>query len=96
MRLIDADALRAKIAECKAKQCSTNMEYVIGYFSAMSTVEGMIADALTIEAIPVEWLKQQFYDNPSSQWAEKCRDVFTGWQKWQRLQKEQEAQNGNM
>lgn len=50
--------------------------------------------ATPIEAIPVDWLKQQFYDNPNSQWAEKCRDVFTGWQKWQRLQKEQEMQNG--
>lgn len=48
----------------------------------------------TVDAITVEWLKQQFYENPNSQWAEKCRDVFTGWQRWQRLQKEQEAQNG--
>ena len=45
----------------------------------------------TIDAIPVEWLEQQFYDNPKSQWAEKCRDVYTKWQKWQRWQKEQEA-----
>ena len=45
----------------------------------------------TVEAIPVQWLEQQFYDNPKSQWAEKCRDVYTKWQKWQRWQKEQEA-----
>lgn len=54
----------------------------------------IVNDLPAIDAIPVEWLKQQFYDNPNSQWAEKCRDVFTGWQKWQRLQKEQEAQDG--
>lgn len=45
----------------------------------------------TIDVIPVEWLKQQFYDNPNSQWAEKCRDVYTKWHKWQRWQNEQEA-----
>ena len=54
----------------------------------------VLKEVPTVDAIPVEWLKQQFYANPNSQWAEKCRDVFTGWQKWQRLQKEQEAQNG--
>lgn len=44
-----------------------------------------------VDAIPVEWLKQQFYDNPKLQWAEKCRDVYTKWQKWQLWQQEQEA-----
>lgn len=66
MQLIDADALRAKIAECKAKQCSTNMEYVIGYCSAMSTVEGMIASASIIEAIPFDWFYKQFAEHPES------------------------------
>ena len=45
-----------------------------------------------VEAIPVEWIKQQFYDNPAEAWANKCRDVYTGWQRWQRLQEGQEGE----
>lgn len=41
-----------------------------------------------VDAIQVEWLEQQFYDNPKSEWANKCRDVYTRWVRWQ---KEQEA-----
>ena len=42
-----------------------------------------------IDAIPVEWMKQQFYDNPKSPWANACRDVYTKWLRWLRWQKEQ-------
>lgn len=76
MRLVDADAL-----PIVARGKNHHRKYVFAD----------ITDAPTIDAIPVEWLEQQFYDNPKSQWAEKCRDVYTKWQKWQRWQKEQEA-----
>lgn len=81
MRPIDANALKESVRKkfmALPDRCEVNE---------------LVNAAPTVDAIPVEWLKQQFYDNPASQWAEKCRDVFTGWQKWQRLQKEQEAQD---
>lgn len=97
MRLIDADAL--------AKKCCIDIEefgtcekclehYASKGCDRICYLEYRgedVQNAPTIDAIPVEWLEQQFYDNPNSQWAEKCRDVFTGWQKWQSMQKEQEA-----
>lgn len=79
MRLIDADALKESVRE-KFRALPDRCE-----------VNELVNAAPTVDAIPVEWLKQQFYENPNSQWAEKCRDVFTGWQKWQRLQMEQEV-----
>ena len=91
MRLIDADALKEEITAGKehvAKHQDPTISlltYVIDGFSAL------VDRNPTIDAIPVEWLKQQFYDNPKSQWAEKCRDVYTKWQKWQRWRKEQEG-----
>ena len=36
-----------------------------------------------VDAIPIEWLKKQFYDNPGSLWADMCRTVYTGWKKTQ-------------
>jgi len=81
MRLIDADALKENMFHYAAPEMMWDR----------GDIEHKINEMPTIDAIPVEWLKQQFYDNPNSQWAEKCRDVFTGWQKWQRMQKEQEA-----
>ena len=80
MRLIDADALKEKKVYSHERH-----EKIV----PVAEIDWMP----TVDAIPAEWLKQQFYDSPNSQWAEKCRDVFTGWQKWQRLQKEQEAQD---
>lgn len=59
MRLFDADVLLAEVAECKTKQNSMNQDYVTGYLSAMSTVEGMIASTDAVEAIPIEWLAQK-------------------------------------
>ena len=78
MRLIDADALKEK----KVYSHERNEKIV-----PVAEIDWMP----TIPAIPVAWLEKQFYDNPKSQWAEKCRDVYTKWQKWQRWQNEQEA-----
>ncbi len=92
MRLIDADALREEVEfhPTSVSVCMTVAEAKgQTYFKNRCLKD--IDNAPTIDAIPVEWLKQQFYDNPKSQWAEKCRDVYTKWQKWQRWQKEQEA-----
>ena len=80
MRLVDADALKEKKVYSHERH-----EKIVPVAE--------IDWSPTIDAIPVEWLEQQFYDNPKSQWAEKCRDVYTKWQKWQRWQKEQE-ENG--
>ncbi len=81
-RLIDADALKDNMFHYAAPEMVWDR----------GDIEHKINEMPTIDAIPVEWLEQQFYDNPKSQWAEKCRDVYTKWQKWQRWQKEQEAQ----
>lgn len=45
MRLIDADALKAEIAETKQARVSGfgNSDYYTGYICALSVVEGMIA-----------------------------------------------------
>lgn len=64
-RLIDGDDLMNEVKECKVMQQSTNSDYRTGYISAMSTVEGMIADQFLendevlyeIDAIPMEWLE---------------------------------------
>ena len=81
-RIIDADRLYDQV-EAQYRQ-SSGEEH-----KAEKSLLDAICDLPTIDAIPVEWLEQQFYDNPKSQWAEKCRDVYTKWQKWQRWQKEQ-------
>ena len=83
-RLIDGDRLYDCV-EARYRQ-SSGEEH-----KAERGLLDAICDMPTIAAIPVEWMEQQFYDNPKSQWAEKCRDVYTKWQKWQRWQKEQEA-----
>lgn len=58
MKLIDGKVLLQKVRECKAKQHSENNDYRTGYISAMSTVEGIIADLASVDAIPVEWLEK--------------------------------------
>lgn len=90
MRMIDADALDYMLSNAQA-ECKCNGGNF--RFGVLSNVRENIAKFPSIDAIPVEWLEQQFYDNPKSQWAEKCRDVYTKWQKWQQRQwqKEQEA-----
>ena len=77
-RLIDADALNKELQKRVGSPTDEKL-----YEANLC-----IIDAPTIDAIPVEWLEQQFYDNPRSEWANKCRDVYTGWVRWQ---KEQEA-----
>lgn len=86
MRPIDGDALAAKIAAWKSQQHSMNIDYSTGYRSALSAVEGMIAEAPTVDAIPVEWLKKvRKGDNLT------IDDVETiGWLIWL-WQEEQEA-----
>lgn len=42
-RMISADALKKQIAKVKRCFTSQNSDYMTGYLSAMSTVEGMIA-----------------------------------------------------
>jgi hypothetical protein len=42
-QMISADALKKQIAKVKRCFTSQNSDYMTGYLSAMSTVEGMIA-----------------------------------------------------
>ena len=46
-RYIDADALKRDIVDVKVKLCPENRDYGVGYFSALSVVEGMLAYAPT-------------------------------------------------
>ena len=87
-KLIDADVFDSILwdAQAECKKNGGNFR-----FGVLNSIRANLANQPAVDAIPVEWLEQQFYDNPKSQWAEKCRDVYTKWQKWQRWQKEQEA-----
>ena len=78
MRLIDAEPLVA--ISWKAHKDET---YERGFEDGVCYALDRIEQAHIIDAIPVGWLEQQFYDNPKSQWAEKCRDVYTKWKKEQ-------------
>ena len=89
MRLIDTDARVTVQSFDLMNEEYDQTEMTVEQALDFVTDEGC---PQAVDAITIEWLKQQFYDSPNSQWAEKCRDVFTGWQKWQRLQKEQEMQ----
>jgi len=91
MRMIDVDPVLLEIKECKVMQQSENSDYRTGYISAMSTVEGIIADRIIagveIDAIPVEWLKAQntsteYYKTVQGQAVELVLELW---------QKEQEA-----
>lgn len=81
MRQIDADALKDNMFGYAPPEMTWDR----------SDIEHKIDEMPTIDAIPVEWLEQQFYDNPRSEWANKCRDVYMKWLRWLRWQKEQEA-----
>ena len=62
MRQVNVDNILAEIKECKVMQDSSNSDYRTGYISALSTVEGIIADQLLTEeygeCIPIEWIKK--------------------------------------
>lgn len=52
-RLIDANALKTEIVNFKLNLRPQNQDYGTGYFSALSVVEGMLACAPTVDAVPV-------------------------------------------
>ena len=67
-RLIDADALKKEIVDFKLNLHPQNQDYGTGYFSALSVVEGMLAYAPTVDAVPVvhgrwEWLGPYRYND---------------------------------
>ena len=76
MRLIDADAMYERFVNKR--------EGLDGIYDP-TDLPDMLGDMPTVEAIPVEWLKQQIYDKPQSLWACMCRDVYTRWQKARRF-----------
>lgn len=88
-RLIDADVLGAGVKHWKRQQHSMNIDYSTGYRCALSTVEGMIADAPAVDAIPVEWLRNLC----AIAKMETDDEMFIDWliQTWQ---EEQEAKEG--
>lgn len=69
MRLIDADALLEEIRPCKKAitKCA-NHDYLVGYASALSGVEGQIAVAPTIDAEPVRHGRWRHTTREDSDW----------------------------
>ena len=56
-RLIDANALKKEIVDFKLNLHPQNQDYGTGYFSALSVVEGLLAYAPTVDAVPVDKIK---------------------------------------
>lgn len=92
MRLIDADALKTKrgmahrCEDCKhnARMCQSNQDYT------RMDICGMLADAPTIDAIPVEWLREKIKEHTDEEgWQDYLANSFgLCIEEWQ---KEQEA-----
>lgn len=61
MRLIDADALDKTLVEAQA-ECKKNGGNF--RFGVLSNVRANIANAPTIDAIPVEWLQDKMLNSP--------------------------------
>lgn len=59
-RLIDADALAMEIAKVKRCIQSKNSDYLTGYVSALSGVEGQIAYQPTVEVVHGRWENIRF------------------------------------
>lgn len=79
MRLIDADALKAKIRDTAA-------EGTIADYCKRVMVECLDNDAPTIDAIPVEWLEE--HDSEGNEFGRRYITVVEALSMWQ---KEQEA-----
>lgn len=88
-KLIYAGCLAKRIAEWKKNLKSKNQDYLTGYMSGLSVVEGMIADMPAIPAIPVEWLRNLRKDERATLDDVESIDWILAW--WQQ---EQEAQDG--
>lgn len=67
-RLIDADALAEEITKVKRCINSGNSDYLTGYISALSGVEGLIAYQPSVDAQPVvhgRWVYHMAFDDES-------------------------------
>ena len=62
MNAVDVDKLKGEIADMKATIQTPNWDYVTGYISALSVVEGMIA---TLPTITLDELR------PKGRWIER-------------------------
>lgn len=83
MRMIDADALDKMLADAQTECKKNGGNFRVG---VLSNVRENIANAPTIDAIPVEWLRRQGKRGSIIQ-----SSATTLIEKWQ---KEQEAQDG--
>lgn len=88
VRLGDLDALKKEIVDLKLKLRSENQDYYTGYICALSVVEGIIAYAHTIDAVPVETVAQMFFDFTG----DKCPCNFNNNDEWLPLVCEYEAE----
>lgn len=99
-KLIYAGCLAKRIAEWKKKLKSENQDYLTGYMSGLSVVEGMLAGMPAIPAIPVEWLEWRIEHAEREGFVEVVKMLQTVRDWWNdqrdiwRDEKEQEAQDG--
>jgi len=71
-RLISADALAEEIAKVKRCIRSENSDYLTGYISALSGVEGQIAYMPTVDAVEVVRCE-------NCKWHEPCKPYNKVW-----------------
>lgn len=78
MRLVDADK-QLEWVDCMKPIHGIGLEPVV----AVETVRDLVIGSPTIDAIPVEWLKEQITEAPDSLWASLIKMVMNQWQKEQ-------------
>ena len=89
MRLIDADALRVKMYDEAFETDTDEQRWDSGCWIRYRMFERNVDDAPTIDAIPVEWIKQKQSEIPaSSSWNIMMQFLMDLWKE------EQEADHG--
>ena len=90
MRLIDADALKAKLREGLEHYQYRPDDFAIGKVSGLVDAMEEVDRAPTIDAIPVEWLKAQIFpfrdklkDEAKGVFNATVREIIYRWQKEQ-------------
>ena len=78
MRLIDADAFDKALANAQA-ECKKNGGNF--RFGVLSNVRANIADAPTIDAIPVEWLEHMMTATTLTRTSNAIKDVLALWKR---------------
>lgn len=86
MKLVDLDqTIFSHVVDETHGSVTVEMQMTVGEFFG-KFCKGF--EPKTIDAIPVEWMKEQIAEAPDSLWASLIKSVMNQWQK------EQEAQDG--